>query len=185
MLQGLAWTVALMMYAIYTRRLMSSSLPTPPTRPGMFISVGPAGYTSAALISLACQAPNVSPVLAFTENTSYTDGHVIKIIGIISGTFVLLFSFWFFCISTAAVIAGIKRMNFTLNWWAFVFPNAGLTLAAINLGEVYESPGVNGICSAMSIILVVLWITTAVANVRAVYQGKILWPGKDDDQKKA
>jgi tellurite resistance protein TehA-like permease len=43
MLQGLAWTVAVMMYSIYTQRLMVSSLPSPPTRPGMFVSVGPAG----------------------------------------------------------------------------------------------------------------------------------------------
>lgn len=43
MFQGLAWTVALMMYAIFTQRLMSSALPPPPMRPGIFISVGPAG----------------------------------------------------------------------------------------------------------------------------------------------
>ncbi len=43
MMQGLAWTVALMMYAIYTQRLMTSDLPSPSTRPGMFVSVGPAG----------------------------------------------------------------------------------------------------------------------------------------------
>lgn len=43
MLQGLAWTVALMMYAIYIQRLMTSALPHPSTRPGMYVSVGPAG----------------------------------------------------------------------------------------------------------------------------------------------
>ena len=43
MLQGVAWTVALMMYSIYTQRLMSASLPSAPTRPGMYVSVGPAG----------------------------------------------------------------------------------------------------------------------------------------------
>lgn len=43
MLQGLAWTVSLLMYAIYTQRLMVSSLPAAPTRPGMYVSVGPAG----------------------------------------------------------------------------------------------------------------------------------------------
>jgi tellurite resistance protein TehA-like permease len=42
MMQGLAWTVSFMMYTIYTQRLMSSSLPTPSSRPGMFVSVGPA-----------------------------------------------------------------------------------------------------------------------------------------------
>ena len=43
MMQGTAWTIALMQYSLYTQRLMSSSLPTPSTRPGMFVPVGPAG----------------------------------------------------------------------------------------------------------------------------------------------
>jgi tellurite resistance protein TehA-like permease len=43
MFQGVAWIVALMMYAIYVQRLMSSTLPDPPVRPGMYVSVGPAG----------------------------------------------------------------------------------------------------------------------------------------------
>jgi tellurite resistance protein TehA-like permease len=43
MLQGLAWTVSLMMYSIYTQRLMTGALPSPATRPGMYVSVGPAG----------------------------------------------------------------------------------------------------------------------------------------------
>lgn len=67
MLQGLAWIVALMMYAMYMQRLMTSALPSPPTRPGMYVSVGPSvscpcccsfqsadgfqGYTAAGLIS--------------------------------------------------------------------------------------------------------------------------------------
>ena len=42
-LQGLGWIVALMMYSIYTQRLMASELPSPPVRPGMYVSVGPAG----------------------------------------------------------------------------------------------------------------------------------------------
>lgn len=43
MLQGLGWMVALMIYTMYCQRLMISPLPPPPTRPGMFVSVGPAG----------------------------------------------------------------------------------------------------------------------------------------------
>lgn len=43
--QGLGWTVSVFMYTIYILRLMSSKVPAPSTRPGMFISVGPAGYT--------------------------------------------------------------------------------------------------------------------------------------------
>ncbi len=72
-------------------------------------------------------------------------------------------------------------MSFTLNWWAFIFPNAGLTLACIKLGKVYSSPGINGFCSALTILLVIFWLFVAVANIMAVWQKKILWPGKDED----
>jgi len=43
--QGLGFTVSIFMYTIYFLRMMSSEVPAPSTRPGMFISVGPAGYT--------------------------------------------------------------------------------------------------------------------------------------------
>ncbi|TKA81809.1 hypothetical protein B0A55_02163 [Friedmanniomyces simplex] len=157
MLQGLAWTVSIMVYAMYMQRLMTSELPSPPTRPGMYISVGPAvknqfpymqltpdpGYTTAGLISLGTQAPNVLPSNAFGIS-NVPDGQVVRALGIIAGTFVIMFSVWFFFISSVAIVAGVKRMTFTLSWWAFVFPNAGLTLAAIQLGKAFSSPGING-----------------------------------------
>jgi tellurite resistance protein TehA-like permease len=52
MLQGLAWSVALIMYSIYTQRLMTSELPSPPTRPGMYVSVSPAGKWTCTLVVL-------------------------------------------------------------------------------------------------------------------------------------
>ncbi|KAI5195569.1 malic acid transporter [Aureobasidium subglaciale] len=96
MLQGVGWCVALMMYAIYTQRLMVSALPDPSTRPGMYVSVGPAGYTAHALISLGRQAPAVFGNREMFGVTTLPIGDVIKIIGILAGFFVILFSFWFF-----------------------------------------------------------------------------------------
>ncbi|KAF2732386.1 hypothetical protein EJ04DRAFT_338831 [Polyplosphaeria fusca] len=180
-LQGIAWVVALMMYSIYTQRLMGSSLPTPSTRPGMYVSVGPAGYTAAGLISLGSQAPSVVPTDKWTT-LDLPDGELIKSLGVLSGLFIIMFSFWFFCISSVAVITGLRRMSFTLNWWAFIFPNAGLTLAAIQAGQALNSPAINAICSALTVLLVILWLITATACVRAVYRGEILWPGKDEDK---
>ena len=43
MLQGLSWTVSLLMYAIFTQRFLSAAMPAPSSRPGMYVSVGPAG----------------------------------------------------------------------------------------------------------------------------------------------
>jgi C4-dicarboxylate transporter/malic acid transport protein len=182
MLQGVGWCVALMMYAIYTQRLMVSALPDPSTRPGMFVSVGPAGYTTHALISLGRQAPRVFGDREMFGITSIPVGDVIKIIGILAGFFVILFSFWFFCVSAVSVLAGIKQMSFTLNWWAFVFPNAGLTLATIQTGGALSSPGINGIASALTIGLVIMWIVCAIAHVQAVRKGNVMWPGKDEDK---
>jgi tellurite resistance protein TehA-like permease len=133
------------------------------------------------LISLASQAPKVLPIIAFSGDSTFADGRIVQIIGFVAGGFVMLFSFWFFCISTVAVIAGIRQMSFTLNWWAFIFPNAGLTLAVIELGKVYNSPGINWVASVLTILLVVMWIIVVIANIRAVLQKKILWPGKDED----
>ncbi|KAK5138185.1 hypothetical protein LTR08_004880 [Meristemomyces frigidus] len=181
MLQGLAWTVAMIIYPIYMQRLMTSSLPGAPTRPGMYISVGPAGYTSAGLISLGSQASKVLPPNVFSSGST-PDGDIVSIIGTISGIFLVLFAFWFFCISTVAVVAGIKRMAFTLNWWAFVFPNAGFTLAVIQAGRAFQSPGINGVSSALTILLVFMWLLTATFHIRAIYRGTILWPGKDEDK---
>lgn len=46
LLQGVAWVVSFLMYALYMQRLMTGALPSPATRPGMFVSVGPAGKLS-------------------------------------------------------------------------------------------------------------------------------------------
>ncbi|KAF2216323.1 hypothetical protein CERZMDRAFT_33676 [Cercospora zeae-maydis SCOH1-5] len=181
MFQGLSWTVALMMYSLYTQRLMTSALPAPPTRPGMYVSVGPAGYTSAGLISLGTQASSVLPENVFNVS-SLPDGDIVRVLGIVSGLFIVTFAFWFFCITTIAVIAGISQMHFTLNWWAFIFPNAGLCLAIIQIGSALSSPAINGLASALTIILVIMWLTTAAAHLVALWHGKIMWPGKDEDK---
>lgn len=103
-------------------------------------------------------------------------------IGIVSGFFIILFAFWFFCITTIAVLFGLRRMTFTLNWWAFIFPNAGLCLAAIQMGRALDSSGINGFCSGLTLLLVVMWLLTAGFCVRALWRGDIMWPGKDEDR---
>lgn len=132
-------------------------------------------------MSLASQAPSVIPGDQWTELT-LPDGDLVKGLGVLSGLFIILFAFWFFCISTVAVITGLREMKFTLNWWAFIFPNAGLTLAAIQTGKALNSPGINGVCSALTIMLVILWFNTAFFCIRAVWRGDLLWPGKDEDK---
>lgn len=197
--QGLAWVVSFLMYGIYMQRLMTGALPSADVRPGMFVSVGPAGeldpergilrmviltylgYTAAGLISLANQAPTLIPENYWTD-ISVPDGEIVRIFGIISGLFIILFAYWFFFITTVAVLAGVRSMSFSLNWWAFIFPNAGLTLATIQAAKVLHSEAMNGIASALTILLVIMWFITAGFCIRAVFLGEIMWPGKDEDK---
>lgn len=185
MFQGLGWTVAVFMYTIFFLRLMSSHLPDPSTRPGMFIGVGPVGYTSAALVSLGNMAPNTIPHGWLSVNTVAV-GDVVKVVAVMAGIFLWLLAFWFFALAAIAVLAGAfskkQTMGFTLNWWAFIFPNAGMCLAAINIGNVLQSDGIKAVTSAMTVGLVIAWLVTAYFCIIAVAKGKVLWPGKDEDK---
>lgn len=134
-------------------------------------------------MSLGAQSTSVVSPGTF-QTTSADAGEVCRIVGVLAGCFILLFSFWFFCISTVAVCKGIyeRQMSFTLNWWAFVFPNGGLTLAIIQFADAFNSPVTEGIASAFTIALVIMWLVCAVANVWALWQGTVMWPGKDEDK---
>jgi C4-dicarboxylate transporter/malic acid transport protein len=181
MFQGLGWMVSIFMYVIYVIRLMSSDLPAPSMRPGMFISVGPAGYTATALVSLGTQAQTILTG-SYLGVTSVPIGDVLHIMGTFSGIFLWLLAFWFFCLSTVGVLGGSRQMKFTLSWWAFIFPNGGLTLAAIQIGKALDSDGIKAVTSAMSILLVVFWLFTAAFHIRAVWLGQILYPNMDEDK---
>ena len=172
---------AFIIYTIYLTRLINSELPPEAKRPGMYVAVGPAAYTSNTLIALGMQAPKYLPPGYLGTPVDFPLGYVWKAIGVPAGIFIWLLGFWFFALSTVSVISGARKMYFTLNWWGFVFPSAGLTIAAIYIGNVLDSPGIKAVTSAMTILLVAIWLFTAVMNVRAVYLNQILWPGKDED----
>ncbi|KAK6209276.1 hypothetical protein LQW54_006380 [Pestalotiopsis sp. IQ-011] len=176
---GLGWSVAFIMYTVYFTRLINSKLPTESKRPGMFVAVGPAGYTSNTLAALGMQAPKVIPpdLLGLSVPT----GELWKAAAVPAAMFVWLVGFWFLALAAVSCLRGARRMHFTLSWWAFVFPNAGLTLGAVMIGNAIDSPGIKWLCSGVSAVLVAVWLAVAVMNVRAVWKRQVLWPGADED----
>ncbi|KAK4542600.1 hypothetical protein LTR36_006648 [Oleoguttula mirabilis] len=178
--QGLGWMFAFLIYSLYLTRLINSELPEEPKRPAMYIAVGPAAYTCSTLIKLGMQAPKVIPA-HYLGITTLPVGDVWKAISVPCGLFLWLLGFWFFALSTVSVLAGVRRIHFTLDCWAFIFPNAGLTIAAIQIGDVLDSDGIKAVGSAMTIILVAMWLFVVVMNVRAVWLRQVLWPGMDED----
>lgn len=52
-IQGAGFMVSIMIYSAFIYRLMTRKLPNEPTRPGIFVSVGPSGFTVAGIVHLA------------------------------------------------------------------------------------------------------------------------------------
>ena len=52
-IQGIGMLVSMMVYSAFIYRLMTQKLPRESSRPGMFVSVGPSGFTVAGIISMA------------------------------------------------------------------------------------------------------------------------------------
>lgn len=180
--QGLGWTVAFTMLTIYVTRLVNSDLPEGPKRPGMYVAVGPAAYTANAFVSLGMQAPKHVPN-DFLGISSLPAGDILKVVGVIAGVFMWLIAFWFCALTTVSVVLAAvnKEVYFTLNHWAFIFPNAGLTIALIQIANALDSPGMKGICSGATIVLAILWLWVAALTLRGLLTKEVLWPGKDED----
>lgn len=66
-LQGIGFLVSLMVYSAFIYRLMTQKLPKESLRPGMFVSVGPSGFTAAGLITMADSAKKALPA-SFMDN---------------------------------------------------------------------------------------------------------------------
>lgn len=95
--------------------------------------------------------------------------------------FIWLLGFWFSSLATVSCIRGYRKMHFTLNYWAFIFPNVGLTIGALQIANALDSTAIKAVVSAATVILVIAWIAVAILNVFAIWRGEVLWPGKDED----
>ena len=176
--QGLGWMLSLIMDALYVHRLLQFGLPDPNLRPGMFIAVGPPSFTGLALIGMSNALP---------ANYSFFATHslaieILQTLALFTGIFLWSLAFWFFCIALVSVFAGLRKMNFHLVWWAFVFPNVGFTIATIRIGEGLRSQAILWVGSVMTIFLVAIWLFVLAMHARAVLTKQILMPGKDEDK---
>ncbi|KAF7373731.1 Malic acid transport protein [Mycena sanguinolenta] len=182
----LGMLMSVLMYANYIHRMIQYGFPSPPSRAGMFIAVGPPSFTALALIGMANDFPTTYYISATVETGLTPDqlavtGTVLKTVATFSGVFIYALSLWFFCISVLACLAARREMAFRLNWWAFVFPNVGFTIATISIGKMFRSSAVGWVGSAMTLVLIVVYLAVGWCHARAAWRGEILSAGKDED----
>ncbi|KIV97006.1 hypothetical protein, variant [Exophiala mesophila] len=177
--QGLGMMVSMCMYASYVRRMINYGFPSPESRPGMFIAVGPPSFTSLAIINLADKWP--AGYTYFGPNDDITR-QILRVIALVAAVFIWSLSLWFFSLAVVSCIAVAKTLRFRLNWWAFVFPNVGFTLATIDIGRTLQSQGVMWVGSVMTIGLVIVYLFVLIHHMRAVWNKDILYVGMDEDK---
>lgn len=176
-MQGLGWSVAFIMYALYLTRLMQYGLPAPNLRPGMMIAVGPPSFTTLALIQMSNNIPNYGYFVAHPSAAE-----VLRVMALFIGVFLWTLAFWFFCISMISVLQAASKMSFQLVWWALIFPNVGFTIATGDIGVALDSPGIQWVASAMTIVLFCTTIVIFVFQCIAIWRKEIMMPGKDEDK---
>lgn len=187
MAQGLGFLVSMMMYGIYIRRMIQFGFPAPNIRPAMFIAVGPPSFTALALLGLANDWPRgyidyFGFAMQGTDTSADTMISVMRLLATLTACFIYSLAAWFFFVTVIANILGAREMTFHLNWWAFVFPNVGFTMATISIGKIFQSTGTMWVGSVLTVLLVGLYLFVLCRSMLAVWRREILWQGKDEDK---
>jgi tellurite resistance protein TehA-like permease len=88
--------------------------------------------------------------------------------------FLWTLAFWFFAIPFVASMEAVTRNDFHLNWYAYVFPNVGFTIATIGIGEGLDRNGIKGVGTGMAAVLlfliVIVFATSKLSSI-ARYAG--------------
>ncbi|KAF2432337.1 C4-dicarboxylate transporter/malic acid transport protein [Tothia fuscella] len=177
--KGLGFSVCFIFYAHYLGRLMSTGLPNREHRTAMFIAAGPPSFLALAILGMANAIPLEADLFPYSEVTFYS-GSVIRTIALMLAIPLWMLALWFFSIAVVAVALSPPKL-FHLGWWGMVFPNTGLCIATIKIGEALNVEGFLYAGNVMTVLLVVMWGFTLVMNVRAVVVRDIMYPGMDED----
>ncbi|RBQ68823.1 hypothetical protein FVER14953_04899 [Fusarium verticillioides] len=125
-IQGTGCLIAFMISSAFIYRLMTQKLPRDMQRPGIFMSIGPYGFTAAGIAQLGSQADLVIPP-NFLDNPQF--GAIIKVISILVSLWLWGLAMWFFIVCVGALwkysLSG-HHLPFQMTWWSFVFPNTAL-----------------------------------------------------------
>lgn len=183
-LQGIGFMVSLIIYSTYIYRLMTQRLPEEGTRPGMFVSVGPSGFTAAGVIGMADGAQRALPP-DFMGNTQMA-AMILKVVSAWMSLWIWGLAVWFFMITVGAHWSCVShhRMVFTMTWFSFVFPNTALVNSTFAIGKAFDSKAIQIVGCVMTPILILTWFFVVGMMIRAFKLKQILWPqtGEDKDE---
>ncbi|KAL8635618.1 MAG: hypothetical protein Q9228_006906, partial [Teloschistes exilis] len=182
-LQGIGFLVAFMIYASFIYRLMTQKLPQASSRPAMFVSVGPSGFTVAGVIGMA------DSVGRNVDAGFMGDGQLASMILRVMANWTCLWiwglAFWFFFVSVGAHWSCARQhggFGFSMTWFSFVFPNTALITGTFAIGKAFRSTAIEVIGCVMTCFLIVAWFLVFGMMMRAIKKKQILWPQQGEDR---
>ena len=178
--QGAAFLISLMISTAFLYRLMTQKLPRDAQRPGVFISIGPFGFTVAGIVGLGNHAEQIIPA-DFLGSPHAVD--ILRLLSIMLGLWLWGLAIWFFMVSTGSLWKYLKpdhRLPFQVTWFSFVFPNTALVTATLALGKALDSYSLEVLGCVFAACIVLVWILVFVYMLKALWTKELLWP-KDED----
>ncbi|KAK3946091.1 malic acid transport protein [Diplogelasinospora grovesii] len=180
--QGTGFLISFMICAAFLYRLMTQKLPRDHQRPGVFISIGPSGFTAAGIVQLGYMASSVFPQ-DFMGNENAVC--ILKILAYMTGLWLWGLSIWFFLVSVGSLWKYLRpdntaKMPFQMTWFSFVFPNTALVTATEQLGKAFDSPGLQIFGCILTGCIIIVWIIVFTNMLRCLWTRQLLWP-KDED----
>ena len=178
--QGIGLLVSLMIYSAFIYRLMTQRLPQDSNLPGMFVAVGPSGFTATGIVQLGSFVEKVFPA-DFMGNRSQA-ALVCRILANISGLWLWCLAIWFFVISVGGLWRVARpnhpahRLAFSITWYAFVFPNTALVTATHAIGKAFESTTVQIVGTGLATALFLIWLFVSCKTVWEVWKYGFSWP---------
>jgi tellurite resistance protein TehA-like permease len=91
---------------------------------------------------------------------------------------------FFFIIASAAHWSAIGhgRMDFSMTWFSFIFPNTALVTATFAIGKAFSCKPINIIGCVAVFPLLLMYFFVCYMMIRAILIRQILWPQKGEDR---
>jgi tellurite resistance protein TehA-like permease len=158
-LVGYGVFVSILMYSIFTHRLMAGGMPAPAKLPGLFILIGPMGQAAAALQLLGTAALSKQDFLHYNKGTFLTGSAASSVdgAGVLIALLFLGFDYFWCLIAVFAVVEAAfkKELSYSMMWWSTIFPLGTLCTAWEVLGVEMDSPTFRTLSAGL---LIILWI---------------------------
>lgn len=139
--QGIGFMLSLMIYAAFIYRLMTQKLPQENLRPGMFVSVGPSGFTISGIVTMGMVIPEVASKDFLLPGNGELAANISRVMSVWAGLWLWGLAFWFFIVSVGAHWSCVqkRRMTFAMTFYSYVFPNTALTTATFAIAKALDN----------------------------------------------